>query len=314
MSDDYTLPLVGDHTRLTNRAMMSATDAHMRRPAESAPTLHQLLPGTNHVEPPYTVAGLDSGPTAAPYRHTDHDADPSRSVTALYTPDGSCNYQERVLACRLNYIDDDHAHSDDIDAYHETKLDDEFEDGEREAYTDWTDSNFTQNEVNGFKRTVFTLRKPILSAHTPGQRTATRPVLVTAFVLQTTPWGVIETGTYHWPNPDPGDARDTVTSLADTVTNRADRLPRPTTDDQWSLFYGHDLSQAELVTAMETTIAERADEPNDMKTERGAVLTYLLDQFQEEYGVTRREARGTLAILDEQGHINDNATGLIKLT
>jgi len=286
----------------------------MRRPTESAPTLFQLLPNTGHVEPPYTVAGLHSAPSSAPHRNEDHRTDPSRTVTALYTPDGSCDYQKRILACRLNYIDDDHAYSDDIEAYYEAKLNEEFDESERAAYTDWIDTTHTQDEYNGFERTTSTLRKPILSSPLDKPLQANRPVLVTAYVIQTTPWGLIETGTYHWPDPDPGDARDTVTALADTVTGRADCLPRPTIDDQWPLFYGHDMSQAELVTAMKTTIAERADEPNDFKSERGAVLTYLLDHFQDEYDITRTEARETLAILDEQGGINDNATGLIKLT
>lgn len=317
MLDRYNLPLVGARRTLNGSSMMSASDAYMRRPAESAPTLFEFLPDTTHVELPYTVAGVHAGPPSTPNRPNrpvTYPLDPTRSVTALYTPDGTRDYQERLLACRLNLIADDHEDSDDIDAYHDRKLDEEFEDGQREAYTDWTESAFTQTHDSGFERTTYTLRKPILSTPTEVQLTASRPVLVWAFVLQSTPWGLIEAGTYHWPDPDPGDALDTVTALADTVTNRADRLPRPTTDDQWPLFYGHDLSRAELVTAMETTIADLTHEPSDMKDEPGAVLCTLLDRFQDEYGVTRQEARETLTILDERGDINDSGAGLIKLT
>jgi len=317
MTDSYNLPLIGGTRNLSSSAMMPAADAHMRRPVESDPRLHQLLPNTTSVKPPYTVAGLDADSISMPYRRGDHTAGPRHTVTALYTADGTCTYQKRILACRVTLLDDDHLYSDDTDAYHDQKLDNASVDGDRAAYTDWIDSTFTQNEVNGFKRTVFSVRKPILIAHTSGERNASRPVLVTALVVQTTPWGVIETGTYQWPDPDPGVARETVTTLADTLTHRADRLSRPTPDDQWPLFYGHDMSQAELVTAMHTTIAELTKEPSELKhvqDEDGAVLTTLLERFQADYDVTRREARKTLDILDQRGDINDKSAGLIKQT
>jgi hypothetical protein len=237
---------------------------------------------------------------------------PSRSVTGLYTPDGSRDEQERILACRLNYIGDDHAHSADIDAYHELKLEDEFADGERAGYTDWVDSSFTQEEVSGFKRTIFTLRKPILFGDPDAQHNVDRPVIEIAFVLRTTSWGVIETGTYHLPDPDPSVTRQSVSELADTVMNRADRLPRPTPDDQWPLFYGHDMSQAELLTVMKTMIANLSDQPNESRDERGAEGVHLLEEFQAEYDVTRTEVRGAIDILEQRGEIEEVSPQLFK--
>jgi hypothetical protein len=312
MTDTYTLPLAGDGRTLNTSKMMSGTDAHMRRPDESDPRLHQLLPQTTRVEPPYTVAGLHTGPESMPHR-PGYYPNKRYAVTALYTADGTCDYQSRVLACRVTLLDDDHPCSDDINEYHDQKLDDSPVVSDRTEYTDWTNSTFTQDEVNGFKRTVFSVRKPILVARTSGQRTANRPVLVTALVVQTTPWGVIETGTYQWPDPDPGVARDTATNLADTLTHRVDRLPRPTPDDQWPLLYGHDMRREELVTAMQTTIAELTDEPSELKHEDGAVLTTLLDRFQADYDVTRREARKILDVLEQRDEINASSAGLITL-
>lgn len=314
MTDSYTLPLIGDTRTLRSSAIMPASEAHMRRPAESDPRLYQLLPNTSHVEPPYTVAGLHAGPASMPHRHEDHPADSRHPITALYTPDGTCAYQQRVLACRITLIDDEHPYSDNLDGFHEQKLDEVSVDDDGVAYTDWIDATYTEDQVNGSRRTVFSVRKPILIAHTSDLRTASRPVLVTALVVQTTPWGVIEVGTYHWPDPDPGVARDTVTTVADTLTHRVEHLPRPTPDDQWPLFYGHDMSREDLVTAMKTTIAELTDEPSELKDEDGAVLTTLLERFQADYDVTRREARKTLDILDQRGDITDNSAGLIKLT
>ncbi|WP_338739403.1 hypothetical protein [Haloplanus salilacus] len=314
MTESFNLPLADDSRSPSSSAMMPATDAHLRRPAESGPRLYQLLPNTSHVEPPYTVAGLNAGPVSMSHRREAHPAKPHHAVTALYTPDGTCAYQQRVLACRLNLLDDEHPYSDDVEGYHDQKLDDASVDGDGGAYTDWIDSTHTEDQVNGFTRTVFSVRKPILVAHTSDQRTASRPVLVTALVVQTTPWGVIETGTYHWPDPDPGVARDTVTTLADTLTHRVERLPRPTPDDQWPLFYGHDQSQAELATAMQTTIAELTDEQSELKNEPGAVLATLLDRFQADYDVAQREALNILDVLEQRGDINESGAGLITLT
>ncbi|WP_302080575.1 hypothetical protein [Salinibaculum rarum] len=314
MTESYNLPLVGGARALTTSAMMPATDAHMRQPAESDPRLHQLLPKTTDVEPPYTVAGLHADSASLAERYEEHPAGRGRTVTALYTPDGTCAYQKRSLACRITYFDDDHPYSDDIDGYHDQKLNEASVDSDRAAYTDWIDSTYTRDEVNGLTRTVFSSRKPILIAQTSGQRNATRPVLVTAIVVQSTSWGVIEIGTHQWPDPDPGVARESVITLAGTLTHRADRLPRPTPDSQWPLFYGHDLSQAELATAMQTSIAELTDEPSELKNEPGAVLATLLDRFQAEYDVAPREARKILTVLDQRGDINDSSAGLIKLT
>jgi hypothetical protein len=293
---------------------MAVDDTYMRRPDETAPTLFQLLPDSAHVPPAYTLAGVtanhDPDTDADPWR--DDAPDPSHAVTALYTPDGNCEYQQRVLACRLCLLDDDHGFADDIAGYHEAKVADSFGEDERAAYTDWVDTSMTQDSINGFDRTVFTVREPILSYQHDAQRHASRPVLVMAFAVQSTPWGCLETGAYLCPDPEPGVGRDTVTSVTETLTNRAQRLPRPTVAEDWPLLYGHDQSPEALAAEVNAIIADLADEPNEMKSQRGAVLTYLVDRVDEECDLTKPELFHLLEILEQQGDIEDSSGGLIK--
>ncbi|MDS0284024.1 hypothetical protein [Haloarcula onubensis] len=314
MTDSYNLPLVGGCGTLRNSSLMAVDDDYMRRPTESGPVLFELLPNSAHVDPLYTVAGAHAGCSCNRDFCRSHSGDASHAVTALYTPTGELDYQERILACRINILEEDQEYSDSIDEFHEEKIDDAFEDGERAAYTDWIDASLTHDTVNGYQRTAFTRREPILSYPPAADRDVSRPVLVTAFVVQTTPWGVIEVGTYHWPDPDPGSGLATVTDLADTVMSRASRLPRPETDPEWPLFYGYEETKAELADELRTTIAELTAEPSPLTPEPGAALTNLNDRFHEQYGATRRETAELLRVLEANDEIKDATAGAIQLT
>lgn len=315
MSKYFNVPLVGGRNKPRISSLLPIDDTYMRRPDETTPKLFQLLPDSAHIPPAYTLAGAQSeqGTDDAEDPWCDTAPDPSHAVTALYTANGQCEYQPRVLACRLCLLDDAHKYSANIAEYHESKVTDEFSEDERQAYTDWVDHSFTQTTVNGFDRTVFTIRKPIVTAHIPAQQQASRPVLVMAFALQSTPWGCIETGAFFSPNPEPGAGRTAVTDLADTLTNRADRLPQPTATEHWPLLCGYDRSPEELAEGMKPIIAELTKEPGENKPEPGAVLTNLLDRFEAEYGVKRPEAHQALRILREQGAVTESEHGLIQL-
>ena len=287
----------------------------MRRPDETAPKLFQLLPDSSHMPPAYTLAGaLSEQGTHEDDRWRDDTPDPSHAVTALYTPNGQCEYQPRVLACRLCLLDDTHELGTDITEYHESKVADEFGEDERQAFTDWVDCSFTQTTVNGLKRTIFTTRHPILTHHIPAQQQASRPVLVTACAVQSTPWGCIETGAYFSPNPEPDAGRTAVTDLADTVANRADRLPRPTIAGEWPHLYDHTVDTDQLISDVKAIIAEFTEQPTEYQDEPGAILSNLVDRVQAEYGIARQEIFKVLDILESEGEIKDDTTGLIQLT
>lgn len=315
MSESFSLPLVGGRGKPSSSSLLPVDDSYMRRPNETAPKLFQLLPDSTHMPPAYTLAGgtSDHDPDTCDDPWRNDAPNPSHAVTALYSADGQCEYQPRVLACRLCLLDEGHEFATDIAGYHESKVADEFGEEERELYTDWVDTSFTQTTVNGFDRTVFTIRKPVLTHHIPAQQQASRPVLAMAFALQSTPWGCIETDAFFSPDPEPGAGRTAVTDLADTVTNRADRLPRPTATEHWPLLCGYNLSPEELAEGMKPIIAELTKQSGEYKPEPGAMLTNLLERFEAEYGVKRPEAHQALRILREQGAVTESEHGLIQL-
>lgn len=313
MSDGFSLPFADGAPTLQSSRLLPATDAHLRRPAASAPKLYQFLPDSSHVEPPYTIAGVHAGSASTSPGPLSQPADVGHSVTALYTPDGTCSYQRRILACRLTLSEADRPYSDDSDGGHDEYFDETFVDDDLMAYTDWVDTTVTHDTVEGFDRTVVAVREPVLTAPNGSLGRERRPVVVHARLVQTAPWGVIEVGTYHSPAPDLGSARATVTALAATLTDRVERHPRPTADDEWPLFFGHDLDRADLATAMRATLTDLTTESHPGNHEEGALLCRLLDRFTAEYDLTRDEARVVLETLVDRGGADDSAGGLIKL-
>ena len=307
MSEFFRLPLIGGPNKPSSSSLMPIDDAYMRRPDDTAPKLFQLLPDSSHVPPAYTLAGGQSD-------HVNDDDDtwhgnalePSHATTALYTPDGQCEYQPRVLACRLCLLENTHEFATDITEYHESKVADEFGEEKRELYTDWVDSSFTQTIVNGFKRTVFTIRKPVMTAHIPAQQQASRPVLVMAFTLQSTPWGCIETGAFFSPDPEPGAGRTAVTDLADT-------LSQPKVTGEWPHLYDRSVDTNQLVSDAKAIIAKLTEQPTEYQDEPGAVLSNLIDRVQAECGITRQEVYKVLDILEAKGAIRRDTTGIIQL-
>lgn len=313
MIDSFTLPLVGERPTVKSTDLLPADDDYMRRPTESNLRLFQLLPDSNHVAQQYTLAGI----TAPPCQHIQQghrrSIKSSYTATALYTPTGATEYQDRVLACRLHLITDDHAHDDSMTAYHEAKLDAEFDDGERAAYTDWTDWSFDQDTINGHQRTTFSLRRPILVSRTSAETNVHRPVLVYAFALQTTPWGLLEIGTYQTPNPDPGTALNEVTALADLLSNRVERFPKPSVDDQWPLFHGHDTTKEEHLQDLRATIADLTTESTELADESRAAMQNIHDRFEAQYGVSPHEVNALIAELEERNEITQHSLCNIEL-
>jgi hypothetical protein len=305
---------VGGRGKPDSSSLLPVDDAYMRRPDDNELKLFQLLPNSGYVPPTYTLAGVQSDygeNNMGPWRN--EAPPPSRSVTALYTPDGQCEYQSRVLTCRLCILDSTHKFGTDIDGYHELKVADEFDENELESYTDWVDYSFTQTTVRGFDRTVFSIRKPILIHQISTQQQASRPVLVMACALQSTPWGCIETGALFSPDPEPGAARNVVTNLADTVANRADRLPHPAVAEEWPHLYDHTIDRDQLVSEVKATVAKLTEQPTDYQDEPGAILSNLVDRVQAESGITRQEVFTLLNNLEAEGEIKEETAGIIRL-
>jgi len=313
MSETYKLPVVGGRRKTRSTQLTPADDAYMRRPTDTTPQLFELLPDSAHTPPPYTVAGVYSDTRG----HTGHPRlaaeRPSHAVTALYTPNGEVEYQQRVLACRLSILDSNHEYSDDVTTYYERRVADEFGDRDEDAHTGWIDSSLTTETVNGHTRTSYTLCRPLLSYPSTDHQHVSHPVFVWAVVVQSTSWGSIEIGAYLWPDPDPGTGLNTVTELTDTVTNRAARLPRPVVEAEWPLLYPHELSADELAAKMKSIITDLAADPSEPTTESGAAVSTLLDRFRAEYDVTESEARKVLDILKQQDAIRVDTRGHIQL-
>lgn len=313
MSEPYKLPVIGGQEQPRSTHLKPADDAYLPRPTDTNPQLFELLPDSTHTAPPYTVAGVSSDDRDQTDHHRSSPTQPSHAVTALYTPNGHIEYQQRVLACRLSLLDATHEYSDDIATYHERRVADEFADRDGDAYTDWVDASLTTETVNGHTRTSYTLRRPLLSYPTTERQDVHHPVFVRAVVVQPTSWGSIEIGAYLWPDPDPGTGLNTVTELTDTVTNRAARLPRPVVEAEWPLLYTHELSADELAAKMKSIITDLTADPSEPTTESGAAVSTLLDRFRAEYDVTEREARKILDVLKQQDAIADDTPGHIHL-
>ena len=117
----------------------------------------------------------------------------------------------------------------------------------------------------------------------------------------------------RWPDLELGAGRKIVTDVADTVTNRADRLPRPTVADDWPHLYDNQLDTDHLMAEMQNIIADPTEEERKYKPEKGATVTNLTDRMQSAFDITRQELFKGLEILEERGEVRETECGLKQL-
>lgn len=290
---------------------MTVNDGHMEPPAESDPHLYQLLPNIERLPVEYNVAGVHSGPIGD---HVDirYEHAPSHTVTALYTPDGLIQSENRFLACRISLLDYDHGLVDAPDRFHDKKVNATLNVDDQNPPTDWVDFSYNETQVSGHKRTVVNVRRPLLMYSDAAEDEPSRPVNVLSFVVQSTPWGTIEAGMELLPDPDPDVGLETVKDLADIVTEQVELLPRPAPTEDWPLFRGHDRSKFELATEMKSVISELSSQVSELNDEAAARFTDVADRMNEDYDITRREARELLEVLDQNDALA-NKSGFVGL-
>lgn len=308
MTGTYQPPLVGENQISNYDAFVAANAEYMATPAESEPPLFQLLPLSREVPPPFELAGVYAQtPTANPRRPSiTTGPSPSSSVTAAYAPDGTLDWPLRTLVTRLALFDDEEHTHEDIEACCERKVEEEFGGEEEDPTTEWIDTTYHEETVGDYRRTTFSHRQPLLYKYGQYDGGVSRPVFVFAFALQVTDWGFVETGLYLSPDPDPGSPLDIVETVTDTLTNRAERLPTPTSDPDWPHLHLHDQSQADIVADARTHLDEWADD--------GAVNAgRLIEAIRDEYDIPNEVVRAVIAALTETGALSELDAGYYEL-
>lgn len=160
-------------------------------------------------------------------RYVDAGRVSMESAIVVYTPSGEIGDQGVHLACRISLVDEEQRTHDGIAAWHrETVLETFDGNPDRPIHSDWVTSELGQKTAYDHERTTYYARYPRLFLEgLPAS--IERPVDENAFVVQSTDWGLIETGAYLTPKPDSGQAQELAELLADTVAADAQQCSCP---------------------------------------------------------------------------------------
>jgi hypothetical protein len=196
---------------------------------DAQPVLHELIPHGSAVPVPFDASPhRHSGSFARTAKYTDTDSFCGTSASAVYLPGGDVGKLGAHLGCRVTTVAEARGSDGDaVDAYYTETLWEAF-DGDPTAshYTGWVTSDLEETTAFDHRRSVYAMRAPLLRQERIPE-SVSRPVAAHAFVVQSLPWGLLETCVYLAPDPEEGRARSLAVSVADQVGRQAVRCPNP---------------------------------------------------------------------------------------
>lgn len=202
-------------------------------PTAESPALEELLPRCDALPERYITAPIR---LAGPYMNTSATTDEfcfeGVRVQAEYGGRGNVTDSRGHLGCRLTLLHPGEQSMDDaVERFHsETTTRVFIPDGERMKYTDWVEQEGNCSTVAGLSRTTIRREQPLLQGLRHGL--PNKPTELYACVVQSLPWGLLET--YVYTNPTYDQAMSEAEAVADDVTSLVQECSVPGGGQPWS--------------------------------------------------------------------------------